>query len=69
MTESTSHVEQQVQQRIQAAKARVAAAQQRRESLAAARKAGLARRHAAKLAHLADSEQRQHQDDEDEETR
>lgn len=61
MTESTSHVEQQVQQRIQAAKVRVAAAQQRRESLAEARKRGLARRHAAKLRALAAQEQKAQQ--------
>lgn len=55
MTESTSAVEQAVQARIIAAKVRVAAAQQRRTSLAEARKAGLARRHAAKLRHLSEA--------------
>lgn len=68
MTESTSHVEQAVQARIAAARIRVQAAKERRTSLAEARKAGLARRHAAKLAHLAEREQcaaEQHdQDDE-----
>lgn len=56
MTEPTSHVEQQVQQRIQAARIRVAAAQQRRDELSAARRRGLAARHAAKLRHLKDTE-------------
>lgn len=59
MTESTSYVEQQVAARIQAAKVRVQAAQQRRDDLAAARKRGLAHRHAQKLRHLAEAEQRQ----------
>lgn len=71
MTESTSYVEQQVQQRIAAAKIRVAAAKERRTSLAEARKYGLARRHAAKLRHLKDAEQRAQQqrlnDDQDDE--
>lgn len=59
MTEPiTSHVEQQVQQRIAAAKVRVQAAQKRRDDLAQARKRGLAHRHAAKLRHLAESERR-----------
>ncbi|WP_327724433.1 hypothetical protein [Streptomyces europaeiscabiei] len=61
MTESTSHVEQQIAARIAAAKVRVQAAQQRRTSLAEARKHGLARRHAAKLARLAAQEQRAQQ--------
>ncbi|MET7651555.1 hypothetical protein [Streptomyces sp. NPDC005486] len=52
MTESTSHVEQQIQARIQAQRIKVAAAKERRASLAEARKAGLAHRHAAKLRHL-----------------
>jgi hypothetical protein len=56
---STSHVEQQVQQRIAAAKARVQAAKERRDDLAAARRRGLAHRHARKLRNLADAEQRQ----------
>jgi hypothetical protein len=59
VTESTSHVEQQVQQRIAAARIRVQAAQERRTSLAEARRRGLARRHARKLLNLRDSEQRQ----------
>lgn len=57
MTES--HVEQQVQQRIAAARIKVQAANQRRDDLAAARKRGLAHRHAQKLRNLAESEQRQ----------
>jgi len=56
MTESTSHVEQQVQQRIEQARIRVAAAKQRRDDLAAARRRGLAARHANKLRRLADAE-------------
>lgn len=58
MTESTSAVEQAVQQRIAAARAKVQAARQRRDDLAEARKAGLAHRHAAKLRHLAEAEER-----------
>ncbi|MET7775368.1 hypothetical protein ABZU94_13905 [Streptomyces mirabilis] len=58
----TSHVEQQVQARIAAARIKVQAAKQRRDDLAAARKAGLARRHANKLRRLAE----QRQDDEHE---
>lgn len=61
MTESTSHVEQQVQARIAAAKVRVQAAKERRTSLAAARRRGIARRHAAKLRALTDAEQRAQQ--------
>ncbi|MFF7840416.1 hypothetical protein ACFZC6_16550 [Streptomyces ossamyceticus] len=59
---STSHVEQQVQQRIAAAKARVQAAKERRDDLAAARRRGLAHRHARKLRNLAEAEQRQDDD-------
>jgi len=59
VTESTSHVEQQVQQQIAAARVRIQAAKERRTSLAEARKHGLARRHAAKLRHLKAAEQRQ----------
>lgn len=69
MTEpTTSHVEQ--QQRIAAARIRVQAARERRESFAEARRHGLARRHAAKLAHLAEAEERaaERQADEPEET-
>lgn len=63
MTEpSTSHVEQQVQQRIAAAKARVQAAKERRASLAEARRAGLARRHAQKLRRLAEQDDAQNLD-------
>lgn len=58
MTESTSHVEQQVQARIAAARIKVQAAKERRASLAEARRAGLARRHAAKLRRLAEAEER-----------
>lgn len=56
MTESTSHVEQQVQARIAAARVRIAAAKERRDELSTARRAGLARRHAAKLRRLKDTE-------------
>ena len=49
MADSTSHVEQQIQARIAAAKVRVQAAKRRRDELAAARRRGLARRHAQKL--------------------
>lgn len=59
--ESTSAVEQAVQQRIAAARAKVAAARERRDDLAAARKRGLAHRHARKLKNLADAEQRAQQ--------
>lgn len=59
MTESTSAVEQAVQARIAAARIKVQAAKQRRDDLAAARKRGLARRHAQKLRNLAEREQRQ----------
>ena len=59
MTESTSHVEQQIAARLAAARIRVQAAQERRASLAEARRYGIARRHAAKLRHLSDAEQRQ----------
>jgi hypothetical protein len=58
MTESTSHVEQQVQARIAAASVRVQAAKERSEDLASARRRGLARRHAQKLRNLAESERR-----------
>jgi hypothetical protein len=58
MTESTSHVEQQVQARIAAASVRVQAAKERSESFAEARRRGLARRHAQKLRNLAESERR-----------
>lgn len=56
MTEPTSHVEQQIQQRIAAAKARVQAAQRRRNELSAARRRGVAARHANKLRRLAEAE-------------
>lgn len=53
--ESTSAVEQAVQARIAAAKVGVQAAKKRREDLAAARRRGLARRHAAKLRRQAEA--------------
>jgi hypothetical protein len=56
VTESTSHVEQQIQARIAAAKVRVQAARERREEFAAARRRGLAARHANKLRRLAEAE-------------
>lgn len=74
MTEpSTSHVEQQVQARIAAARVKVQAARQRRDELGAARRRGLAARHANKLrrqaAARAEAEQEQLRlDDEPEET-
>ncbi|MFI0134751.1 hypothetical protein [Streptomyces luteogriseus] len=49
MTEPTSHVERQIQARIAAAKVRVQAAKKRRDELSAARRRGLAHRHAQKL--------------------
>ena len=49
MTESTSHVEQQIAARIAAARIRVQAARERREELSAARRRGLAARHANRL--------------------
>ena len=56
MTESNSHVEQQVQQRIAAARIKVQAARERRDELSAARRRGLAARHATKLRNLKDTE-------------
>ncbi|MDQ0831946.1 regulator of protease activity HflC (stomatin/prohibitin superfamily) [Streptomyces achromogenes] len=58
MTESTSHVELEIQRRIQAARVKVQAARERRAGFAEARRAGLARRHAAKLRALAEAEER-----------
>jgi hypothetical protein len=58
VTEPTSHVEQEIQRRIQAQRVKVQAARERRASLAEARRYGIARRHAAKLARLAEQEQR-----------
>jgi hypothetical protein len=58
VTEPTSHVEQEIQRRIQAQRVKVQAARERRASLAEARRYGIARRHAAKLRHLADAEER-----------
>lgn len=57
MTESTSHVDAAIQARIQAARAKVQAAKERRDDLAAARRRGLAHRHARKLRNLAEAEQ------------
>jgi hypothetical protein len=57
VTESTSHVEQQIQARIAAARIKVQAARERRDDLAAARRRGLAARHANKLRHLAEQRQ------------
>lgn len=58
-----------VAEKIAAARIKVQAAKQRRDDLAAARKRGLTHRHAQKLAHLAEREQRQaegeHQADDD----
>ncbi|MFF7260658.1 hypothetical protein ACFZCL_10290 [Streptomyces sp. NPDC008159] len=59
---STSHVEQQIQARINAARIKVQAAKERRDDLAAARRRGLAHRHARKLRNLAEAEQRQDDD-------
>lgn len=52
---SESHVEQQVAAAIAAARQRIAREKEQRADLALARRAGLARRHAAKLRHLAES--------------
>ena len=49
----TSHVEAEVQRRIAAARRKAENDKRLREELAAARAAGLAKRHAAKLRHLA----------------
>jgi hypothetical protein len=73
VTESTSAVEQAIAARIAAVKIRAATAKQQRDELSAARRRGLAARHANKLRNLRDSEQRrrddeQRQDDEPEET-
>lgn len=57
----TSHVEAQITARIQAARRRTEDMRRQRTELAAARKAGLARRHAAKLRALAEAEQRAQQ--------
>lgn len=54
MTESTSAVEQAVQARIAAARIKVQAARERRDELGAARRRGLAARHANKLRRLAE---------------
>ncbi|MGQ4402532.1 hypothetical protein ACN6K4_003314 [Streptomyces hayashii] len=52
---SESHVEQQVAARIAAAKRRAQEEKERRAQFAAARAAGLVRRHRQKLAHLAEA--------------
>ncbi|MEU6244827.1 hypothetical protein [Streptomyces sp. NPDC047024] len=49
----TSHVEQEVARRIAAARAKAEQEKQQRAELAAARRVGVARRHAAKLQRLA----------------
>ncbi|WP_411091362.1 hypothetical protein [Streptomyces sp. 049-1] len=59
MTEPGSHVEQQVQARIAAARVKIQAAREQRAQFAAARRRGLALRHARKLRNLAEAEQRQ----------
>jgi hypothetical protein len=56
MTESTSHVEAEIQRRITAARIRVQAARERRDELSAARRRGIAARHANKLRRLKDAE-------------
>lgn len=61
--EPTSAVEQAVQARIAQARIRVAAAKERRDELSAARRRGIAARHANKLRRLKDTEQQQLQDD------
>jgi hypothetical protein len=74
VTESTSAVEQAIAARIQAQRIKVQAAKQRRDDLAAARKRGLAHRHARKLKALAEQElgfpekTKHRQDDDPEET-
>ncbi len=50
----TSHVEQQIAERIARARAEEERRRKEREELARRRTAGLARRHAAKLRHLAE---------------
>lgn len=61
MTESTSHVEAEIQRRIQAQRIKVQAAKERRDDLAQARKRGLAHRHARKLKALAEAEEKAQQ--------
>ncbi|MFH9938547.1 hypothetical protein ACH4OT_04390 [Streptomyces murinus] len=51
----TSHVEQQIAERIAAARAKAEQDKRRREELAAARKRGLGFRHAAKLRRMAEA--------------
>lgn len=51
----TSHVERAVQERIAAAKRKAEEQRRRREELAVVRRAGLAARHRAKLARLAEA--------------
>ena len=60
--ESTSHVEQQIQARITAARIKVAAARERRDELGAARRRGLAARHSSKLRRLAEAERQPHRE-------
>lgn len=54
--ESTSAVEQAVAARIEQARIRVAAARERRDELSAARRRGIAARHARKLRNLAEQQ-------------
>lgn len=68
MTESTSHVEQQIQARIAAARVKVQAARERRDGLSAARRRGLAARHANKLRRLAVRERLRLDDEQPEES-
>lgn len=52
---SESYVEQQIAARIAAARQRIERERRQRAEMALARRAGVARRHAAKLRHLAES--------------
>lgn len=51
----TSHVEAEIQRRIAAARAEEERKRKQREELAAARRVGVARRHAQKLRHLTET--------------
>ncbi|MFJ8934210.1 hypothetical protein ACIRL0_00610 [Streptomyces sp. NPDC102365] len=62
MTDPVSHVEQEVQRKIAAARIKIQPAKERRDELSTARRRGLAARHAAKLRHLAEAEQRRQAD-------
>lgn len=61
MTESTSAVEQAVQARIAAVRARCDSNRQRRRELAEARRRGLEARYAQKLRNLAERQEGDHQ--------